>query len=94
MVVYLVREAPGGITRGESHASHPTIRRRCPVTRCLILARQSVADEEGRDSLSLASQEAELRARAAREGWRVVAAVREPGVKGWAELSDRPGLSE
>jgi DNA invertase Pin-like site-specific DNA recombinase len=64
------------------------------VTRCLILARQSVADEEGRDSLSLASQEAELRARAAREGWRVVAAVREPGVKGWAELSDRPGLSE
>ncbi len=60
------------------------------MPRALIYARQSDTDDEGERSLSLDSQERELRDRAAREGWVVVGAVRDPDRKGYDEA--RPGL--
>lgn len=65
-----------------------------PGLRCAILARQSVSDGSGADSLSIGSMVRELTERCAREGWPVVAVIEAPNVKGWADEADRPDIRE
>lgn len=62
--------------------------------RCLLYARQSIEHEGGDRSLSIDSQIDVLRAHCAREGWHVVAEVREAGLKGWQDADERPGLAD
>lgn len=61
--------------------------------RVLLYIRQSDSHGAGRDSLSLDSQERELRARAAAEGWAVVGVEADADLRGWQDETERPGLA-
>jgi site-specific DNA recombinase len=71
-----------------------TDRRPNSARRAVLLCRQSVSDDDDRDSLSIRSQESELRAWADRQDWTVVAVLKEQDVKGWWPLAQRPGITE
>lgn len=61
--------------------------------RVAIYCRQSDSSGAGLVSLSLESQEAELRARAEREGWHVVTVEREADLKGYQDETERPAFN-
>jgi DNA invertase Pin-like site-specific DNA recombinase len=62
--------------------------------RWLLYCRQSDTDGDGRDSLSLGSQEDALRSAAAERGAVVVAAIRDADLKGYQDETQRPALAE
>lgn len=61
--------------------------------RAALYLRQSDTGGHGAESLSLASQETELRARCDREEWTVVAVESEPDLRGWQDETARPAFS-
>jgi len=61
--------------------------------RTALYIRQSDTGGHGADSLSIESQEAELRARCDREGWAVVLMEVEPDIRGWTDEQARPAFS-
>lgn len=80
------------MVRGASLSGRPS--RDAVIERVAIYCRQSDSAGAGERSLSLESQEAELRARCAREGWHVVRAVRDADLKGYQDADQRPGMAE
>src|SRR5829696_150814 len=61
--------------------------------RAVLYCRQSDSGGDGVDSLSIESQEIQLRQYAESHGWSVLAVERDADLRGWQDEDERPGLA-